>query len=272
LWTNCAILFSQPRIFFFNNEKVSVKKKKKKIKMVYGLGILEENLFAVSMTADPPDRIDLPAVWRPWRTLGILVFFPFLAHPIALLHGIGVARCLWTFQRPISTNIPKYEDKTTPEYVVYKRVYDEVRQKILETHILNESGEVATALKVVGKKRGEFVEDHAVKGVSYFVQERMTLNKSYMFRREKWAWSVVSDLTRYVFPFTLTFMFFPAARRFNTDILLWWKGQLPRWDIRHPIPNFFLSVNDYNKAKHRVTMKSNLMPVSAKPWTPINTK
>lgn len=235
-----------------------------------GFGIFTENLWAVSLTADPPDRVDLPMLWRPMRTFAYLTVLPSLAYPLAVLHGVAIARCLYTFRRPTSTDIPKYEDKLTPEYVVYRRKYDPAKRRVEETNILSESVEIATALKICGDRRGEFVED-AASGSSYFVMERQTLNKAYMFRREKWSWAVVSDLTRYVFPCTLCWMFFPAARRFNTDIVAWWRGALPRWEIRHPFPNFFLSVNDYNRAKHRITMKNNMaMPVSAKPWTPIN--
>ncbi len=203
------------------------------------------------------------------RTLALITLLPSLAHPIAVLHGVALLRCAYTFQRAVSTNVPKFEDKVTPEYVVYKRKYDPILKKIDETHILAESTEIADALKICGNRRGEFVED-GKSGASYFVMEKQTLNKAYMFRREKWAWAILSDLTRYVFPFTLCLMFFPAARRFNTDFIKWWQGSLPKWEVRHPIPNFFLSVNDYNRAKHRITMKNSLgMPVTAKPWTPI---
>lgn len=238
--------------------------------MPFGFGLITENLWATSMTSQQPERIDLPAFWRPFRTLFIITLFPSLAHPIAALHGFAILRCAYTFKRPVSTNVPKFEDKTTPEYIVYKRKYDPVLKKVDESNILAESAEIADALKVCGKRRGEYVEDAARSGISYFVMEKQTLNKAYMFRREKWAWSILSDMGRYVFPFTLCLFFFPAARRFNTDIVRWWKGAIPRWEVRHPIPNFFLSVNDYNRARHRITMRTSLgMPVSAKPWTPI---
>src|SRR3989338_3288469 len=186
--------------------------------MVYGLGIFTENLFATSMTADPPDRIDLPMVWRPMRALFWVTLLPSLAYPIAALHAVGVIRAAATFHLPVSTNVPKYEDKLSPEYVVYKRTYNASTKKIEETHILSESLELASALKICGNRRGEFVEDGAGQGTSYFVMERQTINKAYLFRREKWAWATLSDLTRFVLPCLICWMFFPAARRFNTDI------------------------------------------------------
>jgi hypothetical protein len=233
-----------------------------------GLNVIYENLLATSMTNAPPDRIDVPMLWRPFRVLFMVTLLPSLALPLSVLHGIGFARCVWTFKLPVKSSIEKYEQKRTPEFVAYKRVFDKARQKVVDVSVSQDPKDLAEAIAVVGRIRGEYVDNGS--GTSYFVLERQTVNPSYLFRREKWAWSVISDLVRHAFPCVMCWFFFPAMRRFNVDMVQWWRGAIPSMQIRHPIPNFFMSVNDYNRAKHRITRRHNLMPVTSKPWTQIN--
>lgn len=236
--------------------------------------IFHESMFAVSLSAnsdDLPQRVDIPALWRPFRTFLYLTVFPSLAGPLCALHGWALARCACTVRWPQSTNIPKFEDRVTPEFVVYKRTYDHTRKKIIETTVSMDSDALKEALAVVGKRRSEYVDDG--KGNSYFVTERQLINKAYMYRRERWAYAVLSDFIRYAVSAGICWLFFPAMRRFNADVFLWYKGGLPYQNIRHPVTNFFMSITDYNKAKHRIQSRGSLVnPVSSKPWTEIKLK
>lgn len=235
--------------------------------------IFTESMFAISLTSDPddlPKRVDMPAVWRPLRTFIYCTIMPSLAGPLCALHLWALGRCFYTARFPRSTNIPKYEDRVTPEFVVYKRTYDHTRKKIVETTVSMDSEALQEALAVVGNRRSEYVDDG--KGNSYFVTERQLINKAYMYRRERWAYAVLSDFIRFAVSAGVCWLFFPAMRRFNIDMTAWYNGVLPWTNIRHPIKNFFLSVTDYNKARYRIQARGKLTanPVSAKPWTPIN--
>lgn len=233
--------------------------------------IITDNLFAVSLTHnadDLPATIDAPMLYPPFKAFVACTLLPSLAMPLTLLHGWAMARCFYTGTWPRSTNVPKFEQRVVPEYVVYKRTYDHTHKKILETHITQDSDELRTALRVVGSVRGEYVDDNI--GNSWVVLERRMINKGYMFRRERWTWAAISDLVRYAIPCTICWLFFPSMRRFHIDLAAWWRGAMPWIQIRHPVTNFFMSVNDYNKAKLRITARHKIdMPATAKPWTPI---
>lgn len=196
------------------------------------------------------------------RCFVLCTVFPFLAPAYATLFGYGYLRCLATIHNP-----PPNEDPVTTgnvQYATHKRVYDPKTKRVAESHSLVYNEEFDHALKVVGTRRGEYVDDPSQKGVAYLVLEREQLNNSFLKKRNFWFPSVLSDFVRFGLAAGVAFTFFPAAKRFSVDVQLAMAHQLPFPEIRHPLTNFFKSVEEYNRAKHRVYISA--VGKDAKPW------
>ena len=148
-------------------------------------------------------------------------------------------------------------------YIGYKRELNRDRQKINEQMIMPNDEELKYALEVVGNKRNEYVLDPKKKSVSYFVIEQRTMNARSVFQGENYAWTMLAEFVRFGGAAAMCYVFRPAGRRFLDDVPQVLKGKLGLTEMRHPISNFFLTIQEYNKAKHRVNAR---LPKEARPW------
>lgn len=230
-------------------------------------GLLEETLHAKSRTRhrsqmDVRMGFDLSSFVSPLRAFCLLAVVPFCAAPVAILHGYGFLRCLWTMKLPYTKHVELYDEEETV-FIVHKRKYDLQRRKIVEKGNFTDTSTIDKALSICGKRRDEFVDDPQEKGTSYLVIERPTISREYMYRGRKWTYGFLADVVRHIVPMFIAFAFFPAMKYLSQDLVLWRRGQLPMTMIRHPISNFFLTVQDYNKARARMVSR---VPTNARPW------
>lgn len=223
-----------------------------------------ECVFAKSRAYDLdhlPPSVDARMLIFPARCFIACSICPFLSYPLFVMHAYGYLRCLATMQLPTRRGIPQFTDEI--QYAVQRRLFDPIKSKLLETYVHNSNTEMRHALEVVGDKRSVYVDDETNPGVAYMVIERRQLNSKYAFRGENWVWCVVNDFLRYSATAMMCYTFFPAAKRLRIDLVQWWRSEIPWRAIRHPIPNFWQTANDYSKARARSEKK---VPADAKPW------
>ena len=206
-----------------------------------------------------PQAMDLEGVLQIVKTFAAVVLFPTLAAPLAALHGYGLFRCGRTMSLPYSVPQPMFEPGDV-QVVVHRRKYDTQRKRIVEDGCYFDNETIEYGLKVAGSRRDEFVDDPSEPGTSYFVMERRKLNKKFMIQGQSWAWAFLDDFLMFGFPLFVCMGFFKPARHFHADVAQWMRGILPMTQIRHPIGNFFLGINDYNRAKLRRPKHSGMKP------------
>lgn len=226
---------------------------------------LRDPITARSRVSDPeyiPEHIDLTMVWPPVRGALLCSMLPSLAAPLLGLHMYGWARCGMSMALPYRTDIKFFDDDV--EFVVHRRRYDPRTRKIVEEGSFFDGETLEHALQVAGSRRNEFVDDPKDKGVSYFVMERKRVNNKFVFRGENWVWGVLSDFSRNAMVAMVCYAFFPAMRRFHADVALVLQRRMAFTQVRHPVFNFFMTINEYNRAKHRVV--TTKVPSGARPW------
>jgi hypothetical protein len=206
--------------------------------------------------ADPeriPQKIDICMLW-PAAKVGMLCsVLPPMLVPLMALHTFGYARCLATMRHPYQQMEPMLDEYKDVQYAVHRRRYDRDSKKIIDDAPMDTPQHISYALSIVGTKRNEFVDDPGEKDAAWLVIERHTLNPKFFNRGENWAWAFGGDTMRYMGASLMCAVFMPAMKRFNTDMTHVWRGQIRMTQVRHPITNFFQTVEDYNKAKHRIT-------------------
>lgn len=228
--------------------------------------MLSRCLEAESKTKDPrliPEHWDMGMLWPVVRACGLCTLVPSLAYPIGLLHMYAYTRIMATTNFNYRQEFPKYTGSI--KYCVYRREYDHLRKRMTDSSLFEtqHADEVARALHVVGSLRNEYVMDPQNRSVSYYVIEQRQINGKNIFQGENFAWTCIAEWMRFMGVVLACYMFLPAARRFNTDVVQVLKRQLPVSQVRHPAMNFFFNIQEYNRAKNRLNAR---LPSDARPW------
>ena len=213
---------------------------------------------------DLPSFMDLEGLLHSGKIFVAVVILPTLSAPLAALHGFGLYRCGRTISMPYAVPQPMFESNDI-QVVVHRRKYDRHRNRIVDEGCFFDAATIERGMKVAGSRRDEFVDDPNEPGTSYFVMERRKMNKKYMQQGQSWLWGAMDDFLMYGVPLFICLSFFKPARQFHEDIWHWARGRLNITQIRHPIGNFFLGINDYNRAKMRKGTP-NGSSASMKPW------
>ena len=207
---------------------------------------------------------DVWAILEPIKTFCILTCFPPLCVPLGVLYGVASLRALATLRLPYRNHEPIFTDDV--EYCIYRRVYDTKNRRLLDDQVAFDPDTLEYALDVVGERRRQYVDDPYQKGVAYMLIERRQINRGFALRGSIWGLGITTDMLRTAVPMCLCLAFWPATTRLSKDLVLVAQGRLQVANVRHPIPNFFLTVNDYNKAKHRIvtTQPAKVTPMQLK--------
>jgi hypothetical protein len=239
-----------------------------------GLGIWIDDFFmqclrARSVNADANYTqlyFDWGCLRPPLYTLGLCTVIPHACWPLLVMSGYAQIRCLLTCDfRSLPLNMRKIApyDAEQTSWLVHRRLYDKKTKKMKEELVVNDYDELQYALKVVGAKRQQFIDDPNRESVQYWVSERKTLNKEFGELAYGWLVGFQCDFIRYGGTFAMAWCFRGSVRRLEVDLRRWWKGEIFPQSISHPIPNFFRSYDEYQLVKHK--MKSHT-PKSARPW------
>jgi hypothetical protein len=221
-------------------------------------------MTAVSHSSDPehlPEAMNMGGIAQSGKVFLCLCLFPSFSAPLGLLHAYGLYRSGRTISKPYAVPQPMFQQNDI-QVVVHRRKYDRDRRKIVEEGCFFDAPTIERGMKVAGSRRDEFVDDPQDPGVSYFVMERRKLNRKYMIQGQSWLWGAMDDFTTFGMPLFICAAFLKPARHFHYDVGQWVRGKIRFVQIRHPVGNFFLSINDYNRAQLR---RSTSRP-GLKPW------
>jgi hypothetical protein len=225
-------------------------------------------MTASSHSSDPerlPECMDMMGFGQCFKVFVASCVLPTVAAPLAALHAFGLYRCGRTICAPYSVPQPMFLADDV-QVVVHRRKYDRDRKRIVEEGCFFDSPTIEKGMKVAGSRRDEFVDDPAEPGVSYFVMERRKMNRKYMIQGQCWVYGAMDDFVMYGAPLFICAGFIKPARQFHHDIFLWLRGRLRFVQIRHPVANFFLGINEYNRAKMRKSTTKKIVKPMLKPW------
>lgn len=223
-------------------------------------GVWNEPLNATSRTADRLGHIDFGSVIPPLRAFFLCALCPYLCYPIGALSAYGFLRCCQTLQWPSYSKREKYAGHVM--YGVQKRVYDDCRQRLVESQV-SDVAEMQHALEVVDDVRHQFVDDPSKKGTAYSVVEQQVMKVEAVFTGENWAWAFIADSSRYLSPIAIAYVFHPSCKRLTVDLRLWLQGRLYYKMVRHPLANFFKTYAEFNSSLSRVNVTK---PAKTKAW------